>query len=463
MAEPESILQLGIEAARENKKEEARQLFRLLTRQEPNNAQGWLWLAGVAENREERQAALERVLELDPDNEMALKGLQALGIAVAPVAPPPPVVSEPPVAPGAPAPAPVASPYGDDDSLAELDNLSDAIAADTSGPVRRAEGEPVEAAAVATGAAAAAAVGTTTRGADRATGQAPPSRRTRYPEEDELEPARRGISPLLALLLFLVGLGLIGLLIAFLFPGIFGGNLAAPGTAGQTTAAQTEQASLAPTTGPILGGSVATPAPGVVPTAGPAVLPTAEPGVVPTAEPGVVPTAEPGVVPTAEPGVVPTTAPAVLPTAPPADVSGANPAIVPANTPLQSEGWLYDFNQPTFAASIIGNLGRYSPQNGRFVVVLAYAVNNTGTTQAVPASFFVLKDAQGRVWEARPEVSEAYVVPGINADLPHTASMPSDGVTRSVAIVFDVAPDATDLVFFARSNPGQGWIVLRSV
>lgn len=447
MAEPESILQLGIEAARENKKEEARQLFRLLTRQEPNNAQGWLWLAGVAENREERQAALERVLELDPDNEMALKGLQALGIAVAPVAPRPSVGSEPPVAPEAPAPAPVASPYGDDDSLAELDNLSDAIAADTSGPVRRAEGEPVAAATVATGAAAAAASGTTTRSADRATGQPSPSRRTRYPEEDELEPARRGISPLLALLLFLVGLGLIGLLIAFLFPGIFGGNLAAPGTAGQTAAAQTEQASLAPTTAPILGGSVATPEPGVVPTAAPAVLPTAEPGVVPTAEPG----------------VVPTTAPAVLPTAPPADVSGATPAIVPANTPLQSEGWLYDFNQPTFAASIIGNLGQYSPQNGRFVVVLAYAVNNTGTTQAIPASFFVLKDAQGRVWEARPEVSEAYVVPGINADLPHTASMPSDGITRSVAIVFDVAPDATDLVFFARSNPGQGWLVLRSV
>ncbi|MGB9633862.1 MAG: hypothetical protein ACPL8I_11055, partial [Chloroflexaceae bacterium] len=72
MAEPDSILQLGIEAARDNKKEEARQLFRLLTRQEPTNIQGWLWLAGVAENREERQAALERVLELDPDNEMAI-------------------------------------------------------------------------------------------------------------------------------------------------------------------------------------------------------------------------------------------------------------------------------------------------------------------------------------------------------------------------------------------------------
>src|SRR5919199_3745616 len=79
MAESDTILQLGIEAAREGNREEARNLFGLLTRQEPNNAQAWLWLAGVAEGPEQRRAALERVLELDPNNEMAIKGLQAMG------------------------------------------------------------------------------------------------------------------------------------------------------------------------------------------------------------------------------------------------------------------------------------------------------------------------------------------------------------------------------------------------
>ena len=49
MAESDTILQLGIEAAREGNREEARNLFGLLTRQEPDNAQAWLWLAGVAE------------------------------------------------------------------------------------------------------------------------------------------------------------------------------------------------------------------------------------------------------------------------------------------------------------------------------------------------------------------------------------------------------------------------------
>ncbi|WP_413228755.1 tetratricopeptide repeat protein, partial [Chloroflexus sp.] len=58
MADPDSILQLGVEAARKGEKDEARKLFRLLTREHPENIQGWLWLAGVAEDREERQAAL---------------------------------------------------------------------------------------------------------------------------------------------------------------------------------------------------------------------------------------------------------------------------------------------------------------------------------------------------------------------------------------------------------------------
>src|SRR6476659_9151990 len=80
MAESDTILQLGIEAAREGNREEARNLFGLLTRQEPDNVQAWLWLAGVAEGPEQRRAALERVVELDPTNEMATKGIQAMGV-----------------------------------------------------------------------------------------------------------------------------------------------------------------------------------------------------------------------------------------------------------------------------------------------------------------------------------------------------------------------------------------------
>lgn len=79
MADSNEILQLGIEATRDGNREEARNLFTLLTKQDPSNVQGWLWLAGVSDSSEQRRHALERALALDPQNEMALRGLRALG------------------------------------------------------------------------------------------------------------------------------------------------------------------------------------------------------------------------------------------------------------------------------------------------------------------------------------------------------------------------------------------------
>ena len=71
MADSDQILQLGIDEARNGNREAARNLFELLTRQEPNNAQGWLWLAGVADGTDQRREALQRVIALEPENEMA--------------------------------------------------------------------------------------------------------------------------------------------------------------------------------------------------------------------------------------------------------------------------------------------------------------------------------------------------------------------------------------------------------
>ena len=115
-----------------------------------------------------------------------------------------------------------------------------------------------------------------------------------------------------------------------------------------------------------------------------------------------------------------------------------------------------------FAAALNGGLGAVQPQ-GRFAVVLAFVANRTGTNQALPADFFVLKDAQGRVYTPNVDASNAYVQRGINADLGVQDAVPPDGLTRSIALVFDVQPDATNLVFFARSKPDQGWQVLTSV
>ncbi|EFO81702.1 TPR repeat-containing protein [Oscillochloris trichoides DG-6] len=443
-------MQLGIEAARDGNKEEARNLFRLLTLQDPANAQAWLWLAGVAENREERQASLERVVELEPTNEMALKGLQALGVTPGSRAATP--APEPPPAPVASPAAVVPSddPFGDDDDpFAELNNLSD-VMADSEGPVRRNEPlpppvsldddlpSPVMAASSSSTGRDSGRSSSTGRDSGRS------SNRRSSPYDDvaaETVPARRGISPLLAILMALVGILLVGLLVIFFFfrdPG--------PQVATQpppTIAAPTSQLALTPDS----------------------LEPTSVLGMGPGTETGTeTETSVPSDV-TSVPVDV-TTEPVSQPTTPPpsdGDLAQANPVVVAAGTPLQSAGWSYDFNQPTYAAPIVGPLKQYQSNNGRFVVVLVFVSNTTGTTQSIPADFFVLKDAQGRIWQARPEVSDAYVNPGVNADQSHSQPIPPDGLTYSVALIFDVAPDATNLVFFARTNPAQGWLILSNV
>lgn len=439
MAEPESILQLGIEAARDGNKEQARGLFRLLTRQEPDNPQAWLWLAGVAENHEERRAALERVVDLEPGNEMAKKGLQALGGRSTSRLPPEP---EPP----APPPPPVDDQamlrnrydVDDDDPFAALDTLSEAMSAAPTA-VRRTE--PTPGADDDHTSATAAGIPVTPVGGDpRRPGRRPPAPgEVSIEDDDDTVPARRGVSPLL---LGLIGLMLILLLAFLVWQLLFsGGNeqIVAPPSEQTAIAAATQQAATQQTqpaadataaAGGALGGVDATPEP-ETPT-DPAAGPTPA-----TQEPT-----------------------AGQPPAP--DPAAANPAIVPPNTPLESDGWLYDFQRPTYAAPIVGNLGNFQPQ-GRFVVVLALVANRTGQSQPIPPDFFVLKDAQGRVYTARPDVSTAYVIPGVNADLNHTQAVPGNGLTTSVALIFDVAPDATNLVFFARNNPDQGWLVLQSV
>ncbi|WP_129626408.1 tetratricopeptide repeat protein [Candidatus Oscillochloris fontis] len=450
MAEPDSLMQLGIEAARDGNKEEARNLFRLLTLQDPANAQAWLWLAGVAENREERQASLERVVEIDPTNEMAIKGLQALGVtpgspAVAPTPEPLPVPVAAPVAA-----APIDDPFGDDDDpFAELNNLSD-VMADSEGPVRRNEPPPPPVSLdddalpspVMTSSSTGRGSNSSSTGRGSSSSSSSSYRRSSLYDDDgsDTVPARRGISPLLAILMALVGILLIGLLVIFfLFR-----------DPGPQVATQPPPTVAAPPTSQL------------VPT-----MDSLEPTSVLGSDPGVTTTTETTLPSDATNVPVDATAePVNEPTTPPVsggDLAQANPAIVAASTPLQSDGWIYDFNQPTYAAPIVGPIQQLQSNNGRFVVVLVFVSNTSGTTQTIPADFFVIKDAQGRIWQARPEVSDAYVVPGVNADQSHSQPIPSDGLTYSVALIFDVAPDATNLVFFARTNPAQGWLILSNV
>ncbi len=73
-----TVLQEGIGAAKAGDRETARALLLQVVAEEEENEQAWLWLSGVMETWEERRICLENVLTLNPDNEVAQKGLARL-------------------------------------------------------------------------------------------------------------------------------------------------------------------------------------------------------------------------------------------------------------------------------------------------------------------------------------------------------------------------------------------------
>ena len=455
MAESDTILQLGIEAAREGNRDEARSLFSLLTRQEPDNTQAWLWLAGVADSPDERRAALERVVALDPSNEMARKGLEALGanpntVSAAPAAVVAPVMAAPSNAP--------AAPLDDEQQYAsELDSAFDdydAVEKVSPGP----RNSPTTYADDDTSATAVGGYsGSTAR--DRVDSRRSARTRPVIQEDDDTLPPRRGPS---SLLLILGGIILALLLGLALWQFVFNrGGETTVATNGTAAAQTTLAAGGAGTNG---AGGAGTGVLTGTNTAGTGTYPP------PSASGGVTNTG--GLTNT---GTVTTTggttnagpaAPTAVP-APPAgnspDPATANPQVVGIGTQLNAAGWGYTYPNATYAASLGGNVGGQAAQKGRFVVVLAYVTNNTGTAQAIPADLFVLKDAQGRVYTTNAAASKAYTQPGINADKSLADQLPADGVTYSVALVFDVNPGSTNLVLFTRPNQAQGFQVLNSV
>jgi tetratricopeptide (TPR) repeat protein len=81
------LRQQGIAAAKAGQKDQARQLLQHSIRLEPNNEAAWLWLASVARDQRERVFCLQKILEINPNNETALRALAELNISPASSAP----------------------------------------------------------------------------------------------------------------------------------------------------------------------------------------------------------------------------------------------------------------------------------------------------------------------------------------------------------------------------------------
>ncbi|MBC8098597.1 MAG: tetratricopeptide repeat protein, partial [Armatimonadetes bacterium] len=108
----EQFREQGIAAAKARQPDEARRLLQQALRLNPGDALAWLYLASVAKDTKERLVYLQKVLEIDPDNDLAQKAVRALGIAPeqllqakpgtsAPAAPPKPAPAPPPPKPAA--------------------------------------------------------------------------------------------------------------------------------------------------------------------------------------------------------------------------------------------------------------------------------------------------------------------------------------------------------------------------
>ena len=117
MDDARELRQRGIQTAKAGQKDEARELLQQSIRLDPNNEAAWLWLASVARDNRERIFCLQKLLEINPDNETARKALDAANQATPPpmqvkrlpnapvtkAAAPPDIMSQ---APGVPVPMP---------------------------------------------------------------------------------------------------------------------------------------------------------------------------------------------------------------------------------------------------------------------------------------------------------------------------------------------------------------------
>jgi hypothetical protein len=115
-----ALLAQGVSALKGGDMARAKDLIAQSIRLNPRNEYAWLWLSGVVATDDERRRCLERVLELNPQNDAARHGLAVLArpatARAAPPRPPAPAPSTrpsvaerastlPPVAPPAPPPA----------------------------------------------------------------------------------------------------------------------------------------------------------------------------------------------------------------------------------------------------------------------------------------------------------------------------------------------------------------------
>ena len=86
----QNLLRTGIQAAQSGNKAAARRILAQVVEQEPDSELAWIWMASVVDTATERQACLQRVLEINPNNSRARQALDQLQRMTPPPTPAPP-------------------------------------------------------------------------------------------------------------------------------------------------------------------------------------------------------------------------------------------------------------------------------------------------------------------------------------------------------------------------------------
>lgn len=85
----EAMLNAAVAALKANRKLEARQLLEQVINIDERNEQAWLWLSGCVDSLEDQELCLQNVLDINPNNQKARKGLEMLQRHRPPAAPDP--------------------------------------------------------------------------------------------------------------------------------------------------------------------------------------------------------------------------------------------------------------------------------------------------------------------------------------------------------------------------------------
>ena len=77
-AEVSNLLVQGFKAAKEGRRDEAYDIFCDVVRRDPNNELGWLYRAATTQDLSEAYVCLQRVLNINPANEKAQRGVERI-------------------------------------------------------------------------------------------------------------------------------------------------------------------------------------------------------------------------------------------------------------------------------------------------------------------------------------------------------------------------------------------------